>query len=90
MKFFNFDDGFPYCAMICAESEDQAMKCYEEEVCDLEEGNGPANEITFNQAKEEYLSHAKTDEDKQRALEEFNLYIGYSEPTVLLIDSCLV
>jgi len=56
----------------------------------LEEGNGPATEFTLDQAKEEYLSHAKTEEEKQRALEEFNLYIGYSEPTVLLIDSCLI
>lgn len=89
-KFFNFGEGFPYFAMICAETEEQAIKCYVDEVCDSDEENGKPEELTFDEARNRYLKLAESAEDKQKALKEFNLYTSYDEPTTLLIDGCLV
>ncbi|EGD47107.1 hypothetical protein Cpap_1499 [Ruminiclostridium papyrosolvens DSM 2782] len=89
MKFFDFID-FPYYALICDETEEQAIKFYEEQVCDIEEGNGPPKELTLEEAKEKFLSCCTSEADKQKVLDEFNMLISFKEPTLLLIDGCLV
>ena len=90
MKFFDFDNGFPYCALICAVSEQEALECYQEQVSDIEDAESHPEEITEEEAREEYLGHCENKEREVQALKEFNEYINDSEPTVLLIDSCLI
>jgi hypothetical protein len=89
MRFFKFTN-YPYFALIGAETEEQAVKCYEEEVSDVEEDNGPPEELLMEVAKAEYLSHAKGEHEKELSKLEFYDYINDSKPIVLLIDGCLV
>lgn len=37
MKFYRFDDFYPYTATIYAENEEQAIKTYQEQVSDLDD-----------------------------------------------------
>ncbi len=89
IKFFEFKN-YPYFAMICAETEQEAIKCYQEEVCDIDEENGPPNEITEEDARIKYLSHSKSEHEQELSEGEFEEYLSDSKPCVLLIDSCLV
>lgn len=90
MKFFEFKN-YPYFALICAETEDEAIKCYQDEVCDLtEEDDGPPNEITEDEARIKYLSHSKSEHEQELSKNEFEEYLSDSTPCVLLVDSCLV
>lgn len=55
MKFYYFDNNFPYKAVIYAESEAKAIEKYEEEVCEIDDmdnnqkvanlGEFPANDV---------------------------------------------
>lgn len=88
-KFFDFSDGFPYNAMICANTEEKAIKCYVDEVCELEDDSIRPKELSSDNAKKRYVDIAKNEDGKQKAIKEFNLYTSYDQPTVILIDGGL-
>ncbi|MHB8065915.1 MAG: hypothetical protein ACYDG2_25415 [Ruminiclostridium sp.] len=81
---------YPYLALICAEAEEKAIKCYQDEVYDIEIGNGPPDEITVEEAQTKFIRHGKDEHEQQLTKREFEDYSKDSEPTVLLIDACLV
>lgn len=89
MKFYEFNN-YAYYALICAESEEQAVARYAECVSDIEDGNGPPEEMTLELAREKFLSCCTSDYDKQEMLEEFNRLISFNEPIELLIDGALI
>lgn len=89
MKFFEFID-YLYYALICSESEENAIECYKEQVSDLDDDDSSPLEITTEEAKTKFLNCANDEAGKQRAIDEFRIYIHDSEPTVLVIDGSLV
>lgn len=88
MNFYEFND-FSYYALIGAKSKEKAIKYYEENVCDVEDGDGEPLELTKEDAKAK-LSAAVINEDRKEAMIEFKKYTSGIEPYLILIDGCLI
>ncbi len=88
MKFYEFKtDKFEYYALIGADSMEDAIKEYVEEVADIEEmdKNQQPTELTREQAINQYGYRVKND----HYLKEFERYTNEYNPCLLLIDGCL-
>lgn len=53
MRFFEFND-YGYSALIGAETAEKAEECYKSDVADIEEGDGPPDEISLEEARVKY------------------------------------
>lgn len=86
MKFYEFNS-FDYYALIGANDQNEAMKCYEEEVTDIDKAKGLPTEITKASAKKKYLNCC---ENKSKAGREFNKNIKDDRSYIILIDGSLI
>lgn len=89
MKFFEFND-FGYYALIGAETEDRAIKHYEEDVSDIEDKDVYPLEISKEEAKKKLLTICKNEDEEEKAKREFNKFTLSSEPYLILIDGSLI
>lgn len=84
LKYFEFNN-YAYYALICAETEEEATKEYQESVSDIEKNDGPPDEITEAEAQNKYAVVCKGHEDA----EDFDIVITAS-PCVLVLDGGLI
>ena len=95
MKFYEFSGGFPYYALITANSEYEALGLYIVEISTLDEGWWEGKiplELTKEEAEKKYTSAPweETREDVEKPEQAFERISLGSEPSVLLIDSSLI
>ncbi|MGX7745665.1 hypothetical protein [Rhodopseudomonas parapalustris] len=88
MKFYEFKQ-FEYYSLIGADTKEEAIKYYEENVANIEEEDGEPEEITRDEALKKLLNICNEDE-KAEAMEEFELYTKDSEPYWIIIDPSLL
>lgn len=91
MKFYEFDSSdFGYYALIGANSEEEAINFYEEQVGDIEDKDICPDEISKEQAKKKLLHICQDNDQETRAKGEFAKYTHGTEPYLILIDGSLL
>lgn len=89
MKFYEFNTkGFSYYALIGANTMEDAIKEYTDNVCDIEEDEKESKptELTREQALKQYIG----DMNKEHYSKEFDKYTKEYNPCLLLVDSSLM
>lgn len=88
MKFYEFNEFeyFKEYALIGAKSEEEAIEFYEDIVADIDGDAGIPMQITHEEAKEKLMSIYKSEDEKIRANDEFEIYAAGNEPCLVLID----
>lgn len=89
MRFYEFiTKEFSYYALIGADSMEEAIKEYIDNICDMEEYERKykPTELTREQALEQYVG----DMNKEYYSKEFDRYTKEYNPCLLLVDSSLM
>ena len=97
MKFYEFKGKyFDYYALICAKDKNEANKFYDEEVCDIEDVNNNAIEVSREYVDEQiidYINSNKCVEDYAEIdawLHGLEIAIEKEESYLILIDGSLI
>lgn len=84
-------NNYPYYALIRAKSEEEAISCYNEQVCELEEEDKELCPDSLT--KEKVIEKIKSSNfdcecNREKAVKELD--VEMSEPEIILIDSSLI
>ncbi|MDP4147530.1 MAG: hypothetical protein Q8936_24195 [Bacillota bacterium] len=91
MKYYEFGNNFEMYALIGANTMNEAMDAYTEHIYEDMDGELPI-EVTEEYALDKLLNAfdvCDTEEEKQKAREEFKMCSEESEPYLILIDADL-
>jgi hypothetical protein len=96
MKFYEFNN-YQYYALIGAETEDEAIECYKEQVADIDDDPDDVepqvpDELPQEEAWEKFkdakdLDHGR---DNPKTIEEFTKEFSGPDACIILIDSELI
>ena len=91
MKTYSFDEKYPYTAIVCAESEEQAQAVYYEEVCELASGEAWCETLPEEIDRETTLALMSSSGDDGKTAEEYlDEAIAAGEACMIAVDASLL